>query len=715
MLSRIENTPLTLESIDEPMDAHAPQTDSESPRGGPLRFTYANGARPLAGYTIKRGIGRGGFGEVYFAVSDGGKEVAIKLIRHNLDVELRGVAHCLNLKHPNLIALYDVKQDEHDNSWVVMEFATGESLEDLIRRSPNGLAPEEAVDWMQGIAAGVSYLHDHGIVHRDLKPGNIFRDDGQVKLGDYGLSKFISCSRRSGQTESIGTVHYMAPEVANGRYGKEIDIYALGIILYEMLTGHVPFEGESVGEVLMKHLTAAPSLAEVPAAYREVIGRALAKDPERRFASVAEMISALPPLAATMAYRPPVAATRAIGEPAAEGGETNPAPPPPRPPRSAYAGDAPQAKSVVAEEEPIWRAIRDGWRTTRDSWDNFNTPTKIALVVLGIVVISNGYTWDFALKAGPPLVFLYVCYRIARSIVLKQEARRSVESGGTQNTTAYSSPRGPNASPAPQAAESSPAAPGDMQATAYYPTGNRAATDWRKASRRHWKHGSGHQWRRQAAAALVVKSSRERLADLAGSMMIAAVIGAVMSVVAVLLRGGDLVAKEQYAWLTMVSVLGSWAVLIPAKFWEGSFGDQTLRRVTMLVVGLGMGAAAYLAADMLMITFPDAPHFHVNKLGSLSSRFYDVKGSPLLYAYLAYFGALFAGVRWWRQADPLRRTRLSVWNTGVSVFAAWAVDWIWAFPQPWGLMVAAIISISVQLVSPFVPAQDRLARQPAAE
>ncbi len=77
---------------------------------------------------------------------------------------------------------------------------------------------------------------------------------GQIKLGDYGLSKFISVSRRSGQTESVGTVHYMAPEIANGRYGKEIDVYALGILLYELLTGHVPFEGESVGEVLMKHL-----------------------------------------------------------------------------------------------------------------------------------------------------------------------------------------------------------------------------------------------------------------------------------------------------------------------------------------------------------------------------------------------------------------------------------------------------------------------------
>ena len=105
-------------------------------------------------------------------------------------------------------------------------------------------------------------------MHRDLKPGNIFNDDGQVKIGDYGLSKFISASRRSGQTESVGTVHYMAPEIANGRYGKEIDLYALGVILYELLSGQVPFEGESVGEVLMKHLTAEPDVSRVPGPYR---------------------------------------------------------------------------------------------------------------------------------------------------------------------------------------------------------------------------------------------------------------------------------------------------------------------------------------------------------------------------------------------------------------------------------------------------------------
>src|SRR5260221_418534 len=144
-----------------PATQHEPVSDV---RPGATKFAYATGARPLDGYTIKRGVGRGGFGEVYFAVSDAGKEVALKLIRRNLEVELRGVTHCLNLKHPNLIALYDVRSDDQDNSWVIMEFVAGESLEDVIRRQPDGLPTAVALDWLRGIAAGVSYLHSHGIV-----------------------------------------------------------------------------------------------------------------------------------------------------------------------------------------------------------------------------------------------------------------------------------------------------------------------------------------------------------------------------------------------------------------------------------------------------------------------------------------------------------------------------------------------------------------------
>src|SRR6476620_2730033 len=149
-----------------------------------------------------------------------------------------------------------------------MEYVSGDSLEDVIEKNPNGLPIEQVLWWMHGLCAGVAYLHDHGIVHRDLKPGNIFSDEGTVKIGDYGLSKFISHSRRSGQTESVGTVHYMAPEISTGHYGKSIDIYSAAIIAFEMLTGEVPFDGESAGEILMKHLTAEPSLAKLTPALR---------------------------------------------------------------------------------------------------------------------------------------------------------------------------------------------------------------------------------------------------------------------------------------------------------------------------------------------------------------------------------------------------------------------------------------------------------------
>src|SRR5262245_5049393 len=264
-------------------------------RGGAMKFQYASGARPLEGFVIKRGIGRGGFGEVYFATSDAGKEVALKHIERNLEVELRGVGQCLNLKHPNLIDLYDIRYDDQGDAWVVMEYVAGASLKDTIDRNPNGLPLEQVNFWFRGIAEGVAYLHEHGIVHRDLKPGNIFADAGYVKIGDYGLSKFISTSRRSGQTESVGTFHYMAPEIGKGVYGKEIDIYALGIVLFEMITGRTPFDGESSQEIIMKHLTADPDLSGVPQPYRTIIQRALQKDPEKRFHNAAEMVALLNP------------------------------------------------------------------------------------------------------------------------------------------------------------------------------------------------------------------------------------------------------------------------------------------------------------------------------------------------------------------------------------------------------------------------------------
>lgn len=258
-----------------------------------MNYRYPPDSKPLPGYTIKRGVGRGAFGEVYYAVSDGGKEVALKLVQNQVEVELRGVRECLNLDHANLVRLYDVQENDDGEAWVVMEYCDGESLEEAIARYPDGMPVDIAMQWMRGICSAVAYLHEQDIVHRDLKPSHAFMENGVVKIGDYGLAKFVTMSRRSGNTEGIGTVYYAAPEMAEGRYGKEIDQYALGVMFYEMLSGDVPFEGETAAEVLMKHLTAKPDVARFPSPYKEVLGRLLEKKPERRFKSVEQLVSAL--------------------------------------------------------------------------------------------------------------------------------------------------------------------------------------------------------------------------------------------------------------------------------------------------------------------------------------------------------------------------------------------------------------------------------------
>jgi serine/threonine protein kinase len=712
--------------IERPMHNDEDNQPAE-PRPGPspagsIRFAYPSGSQPLTGYTIKRGLGHGGFGEVYYATSDAGKEVALKLIRRNLEVELRGIRYCLNLKHPNLLTIYDLREDDRGDKWVVMEYIAGQNLEEVIAAHPQGMPREEAMAWLYGIGAGVACLHDHGIVHRDLKPGNIFGDQGLVKIGDYGLSKFISCSRRSGQTESVGTVHYMAPEIANGRYGKEIDIYALGVIAYEMLTGRVPFEGESVGEVLMKHLTAQPDVSLLDEPYRSVIARALDKDPTRRFGSVQELLAALPkpeqPMVSPVQWQTGVSPVQS--PPTLPGTE----PPPTLPGGTPPAEEAVEAVLVtslhsdgVSDEEPILKAVRGGWRELRNQWNalRLNRPMKVLLLIIGAMLALH--TMGLWLPMTIMLLMVYGGYRVVRAILFLLSPR---------STAAAARP--PFPPPPPKQPEpATEAGPG------------LARTDMSRRSHRRWAREMRAERRESAGRAacpvrrprwalrnttmpLPYKTPRERAAELFGSMIVGALVAATMCVVAIILGSYRALPPlpQQIAWMVTVAVVGTWAVLIPAKFWEGREGDPMGRRFVMMVIGLALGVVAFAVAmhlspdEGMPIALPVDSDMSSPQRYNPPSFYQEER--PLALAYMAFFGSLFAVLRWWRQADPMRPERLNLRAMVLTLAAAWLLTLLWQFPaKAWLMMTACEISVAVQLASPWIPPQRRLAEQGGAQ
>jgi hypothetical protein len=681
----------------------SPVAEMPRPAAATMKFTYASGSRPLDGYTIKRGVGRGGFGEVYFATSDAGKEVALKLIRRNMDVELRGATQCLNLKHPNLIGLYDIRTDEMGDQWIIMEYVSGESLEDVIERNPKGMPIDQVLAWMRGLCAGVAYLHDHGIVHRDLKPGNIFVDEGTVKIGDYGLAKFISCSRRSGQTESVGTVHYMAPEIANGRYGREIDTYALGIILFEVLTGTVPFEGESVGEVLMKHLTAEPDLTRLADPYRDIVRRALAKDPEVRLKNVGEMVALMPGgnVATDAGVISDVALTP-IRPPAVRPGSPGPEAGSPKATVPLYAREAP----IGPIEEPIWKAIRGAAATFGRAWRSGDIhPLAKAGIIFGLVVLvfSGGV---FALAAiGIPVLICYAIYYLLWMLFIRPGIERQ--------TLHYEAPPYGEAASAAGAARPSPASanwriPAEPLPVAASPSSS-AERYAQKVRRRRLRAN----WRDRANRELLEKPLRVKLRELSGSMLLASLLVMMISLVAPIVGVGSPVT---YLWLAVVGTLGSWAVLVPAKFTEGKLEDHVPMRLVMLLLGGLVGAAAWGIGNALLVSLPSAYEPLDAGWGLISHELLgwpqppsprSVGSNPPFAAYVTFFATLFVVVRWWRRADYIRPTRLSLWSVAGCVTAAWLVHLFWWFPQPAGMMVAGTVAAATQLASPWMPPSRR--------
>jgi hypothetical protein len=451
-----------------------------------------------------------------------------------------------------------------------------------------------------------------------------------------------------------------------------------------MLTGRVPFEGESVGEVLMKHLTAAADLTPLAEPYRTVVARALAKDPDVRFRTVQEFMAKLPaPPNAGSAFarypqvRPGLGAAPDRGNPPDRAGV-----------RGVPAGGRPPTPRSPLHPDAVSMAVRLGFDFVGNKWKSLGTAARVAIVAAAIFLLLtySGVMDGRSKQDGGLKLFLTLGTGVLMFIILRWIA-----------------------SWPPYVPSNRPVLPADVRSAS-------VAGEARQPQPVVLTPPQVVEKRSPTLPTLALLSTpRERAAELAGSLLVSAVVSAAMALVMILLRG-EPASREQYAWLFLTSSLGAWGVLILSKFWDHSGGEIALRRFGMLLLGLGYGVVAYGLSLALLVQLPfefyhDRARFQ--SLASFARNFYDASGNPLPYAYMAYFGFLFLIVRWWLQTNPLRPTRLSVWSTFCAVAVAGLLNLVWPFPQPWGMMVAATISIAVQLSSPWVPPQKRLRRRTA--
>jgi serine/threonine protein kinase len=260
--------------------------------------------RRIASYTLLEPIGHGGMAVVYRARQDSlERTVAIKILSENLAASpeflerfRREARTAANLRHPNVITVFDFGQDERGVPYLVLEYIEGPTLADLMDR---GLDDARIPELLDQIAAGLDYAHQHGVIHRDVKPGNVLlTEDGRAVLADFGLAWLLEGAHLTLTGGVIGTPEYMAPEQAGGEgIDHRADVYALGVVLYEMLVGERPFVAETPIGVLLKHLQDAPpsvleARPDLPPGVDAVMTRALAKDPSERFASAGELARA---------------------------------------------------------------------------------------------------------------------------------------------------------------------------------------------------------------------------------------------------------------------------------------------------------------------------------------------------------------------------------------------------------------------------------------
>jgi len=650
-----------------------------------MKFALAPESRPLEGYTIKRAIHRGGFGEVYYALTDAGKEVALKLLHNNLEVELRGVSQCLNLKHPNLVTIFDMRQDADEDHWIIMEYVGGKGLHEVLQENPEGLPLNEVFRWLHGMTAGLSFLHDRGLVHRDLKPANVFCDADQVKIGDVGLSKYISESRRSAQTQSVGTVYYMAPEVARGRYGREVDVYSLGVILYEMITGHVPFEGETTAEILMKHLTAEPDLSVLPEKLRPVLAAALEKDPDRRISDVEELERRFRKAIEESGFETekptPVYARMPSSEKSASVWAT-----------TVHGGQVAPAAAVAAVAGEARFAAR--WDVASEYW-NRRVPTPVKWVLCGAIlwVILRSGAFQPLTVGGIIGGLAYLVYRtFFKPVAGQADASKPVTI----------SPRQPQTSPEPDAWVRQPremhneAPPISVNSQQRYP--QPAPLSARPMLRSY------------TPATVRQIPAGQRAIDMTTSMSIS-LAAAVLVTTAVYLATDMLPNIADVAFFGAVTLLAAWALIVPAKMWEGRTGDTFLRRLIQGCLGLAVGAVAAVLQQFLMVNESKLLQvdgdgvFNGGTIGRLQLL---QNGLPTMSGYMLFFGLLFLIRRWWWQADSFRKSRFRISSALVTLCLGVVLSAILPFSEQLGAIWALAISAVVQLSSGWTPQEDRL-------
>lgn len=259
-------------------------------------------------YEVQQKIGVGGMADVYRGKDTLlGRPVAIKILHQNFGGDQDFVARFKReaqaagkLNHPNVVSMYDVGFDQGFH-YIIMEYVSGCTLKEYIQHHGAQVTVQEAVKITVAIAEGLEHAHMMGIVHCDIKPHNILiTDSGRVKVTDFGIARAINSATTMMYTNSVmGSAHYISPEQASGKsINVSTDIYSLGVVLYELLTGEVPFRGETPVSVALQHVkdpVVAPRIknAMIPPQLEQVVLIALEKEPGKRFGSISEMIQAL--------------------------------------------------------------------------------------------------------------------------------------------------------------------------------------------------------------------------------------------------------------------------------------------------------------------------------------------------------------------------------------------------------------------------------------